>query len=142
MWCIYLLSTVRSIKKETNKKLEDKVHFKSLIDCEIEFKHKWGKSCKETTLRKRIFNLEYKQGLFFEKTKELDKFKASNTRKMSEKYPKLKVVMNDCSNTFGWLLLDFFQWTKLKRGSSSGDFLQVLPFYYGKPLDNCFWILL
>ena len=41
-----------------------------------------------------MFNLAYKQGLLFQKTKEPDKFRASKTRKMLERYPKPKVVMN------------------------------------------------
>ena len=46
-------------------------------------------------------------------------------------------------NTFGRLLLDFFnelswffQWTKLKRDSSSGDFLLILRFFYETLLDD------
>ena len=51
--------------------------------------------------KKGILNLAYKQGLLFEKSKELDKFKemykkngASRTWRSVRKYPKLKVVMN------------------------------------------------
>ena len=34
------------------------------------------------------------QGPLFEKSKELDKFRASKTPKMLEKYPKLEALMN------------------------------------------------
>ena len=45
---------------------------------------------KQRLLKKGILNLTYNHGILFEKSKEPDKFRASKTRKMLEKYPKLK----------------------------------------------------
>ena len=49
---------------------------------------------KQRLLKKGILNLSYKQVLLFEKSKEPDKFRASKTRKMLKKYPRLDIVMN------------------------------------------------
>ena len=43
---------------------------------------------------KGVLNLECIQGLLFEKSKQPDKFTASETCKSVRKYPKLEVVIN------------------------------------------------
>ena len=48
---------------------------------------------KQRSLKKRILNLAYKQGHLFEKFKEPDKFRASETCKSAKKQPKLEVVI-------------------------------------------------
>ena len=44
-------------------------------------------------VKKMVLNWAYMQRILFEKSNEPDKFRASKTRKMLEKYPKLEVVM-------------------------------------------------
>ena len=98
MWSMYLFfahSYVASIL-ETKEKIEENVTMR----LKNSFSNHWlmvrlnlspydVKNSKETTfVKQRILNLAYKQGVLCEKSKQLDKFTASKTRKSVRKVPK------------------------------------------------------
>ena len=94
MWsmCVFFVHCYVASKIETKEKMEEKVRMrlnsslKHWLMVWLNLSTDDVANCKEKTfVKERNFDLAYKKGLSFEKSKERDKFRASKTRKSVRK---------------------------------------------------------